>query len=105
MVSPTYVPNSRNPRPFKVIMKSVVEAEKVMKNGEKLNELDMNIHVKPDKTKKEAEEFKRMGKRKAELLLQHPTIDPENPIVTLTKGVLRVNGAEVDRYNPVQSLF
>ena len=55
---------SDNPRPFKVIMKSVVEAQKVITNGKKLNELDMNIYVKPDKTKKEAEEFKRMVKRK-----------------------------------------
>ena len=96
---------SGNPRPFKVILKSVMEAQKVITNGKKLNELDMNIYVKPDKTKKEAEEFKRIGKRKAELLLLHPTTDPQNPIVTLTKGVLRVNGVEVDRYNPVQSLF
>lgn len=94
-----------NPRPIKVILKSVMEAQKVILNSKKLNGLEMNIYVKPDKTKKEAEEFKRIGKRKAELLLQHPTTDPQHPIVTLTKGVLRVNGTEVDRYNPVQSLF
>ena len=96
---------SGNPRPIKVILKSVTEAQKVISNSKNLNALEMNIYAKPDKTKKEAEEFKRIGKRKADLLLQHPTIDPQNPIVTLIKGVLRVNGTEVDRYNPVQSLF
>ena len=82
-----------------------MEAQKVITNGKKLYELDMNIYVKPDKTKKESEEFKRIGRRKGEMLLLHPTTDPENPIVTLAKGVLKVNGQEVDRYNPVQSLF
>ena len=61
--------------------------------------------MKPDKSKKEAEEFKRIGNRKDELLKQHPTVDPANPIVKLEKGVLTVNGKEVDRYKPVQSLF
>ena len=81
-----------NPRPLKVILKSVMEAQKVISNSKKLNDLEMNIYAKPDKTKKEAEEFKRIGKRKAELLLQHPTTDPDNPVVTLKKGVIRVNG-------------
>ena len=72
---------------------------KILKNWES------DIYVKPDKTKKEAEEFKQIGKRKADLLLQHPTNDPNNLIVTLTKGILRVDGTEVDKYNPIQSLF
>ena len=69
-----------NPRPIKVILKSVIEAQKVILNSKKLNGLEMNIYVKPDKTKKEAEEFKRIGKRKAELLIQYPTTDPHHPI-------------------------
>ena len=93
------------PRPIKVICKTVSDAQNLIKNSKNLKDLDINVYVKPDKTKKEAEEFKRIGARKAELLIKHPTTDPQNPIVKLEKGVLTVNGAEVDRYNPVQSLF
>ena len=93
------------PRPVKVIFKAVTQAQIVLSNSKKLNEWEERIYVKADKTKSEANEFKRIGRRKEELLLQHPTTDPENPIVTLAKGVLKVNGTEVDRYNPIQSLF
>ena len=46
-----------------------------------------------------------MGKRKAELLEQYPTEDGADPRVTLEKGVLKLDGTEIDRYKPVQSLF
>ena len=93
------------PRPVKLIFRNMPSAQNLLKNGKELKNLDINVYVKPDKSKKEAEEFKRIGNRKEELLKQHPTVDPENPIVKLEKGVLTVNGKEVDRYKPVQSLF
>ena len=46
-----------------------------------------------------------MGKRKAELLQQYPVDGDADPRVTLVKGVLKLDGTEVDRYQPVQSLF
>ena len=98
-------PGGDRPRPVKVILKSTTLAHNVLSKSKNLKNWESDIYVKPDKTKKEAEEFKRIGKRKADLLLQHPTTDPNNPIVTLTKGILRVNGTEVDKYNPIQSLF
>ena len=33
---------------------------------------DANIYVKPDRTKSERDEYTRLGKRKTELLNQHP---------------------------------
>ena len=94
------------PRPVKLVLRNISSAQNLLRNGKKLKELDINVYVKPDKSKKEAEEFKRIGNRKEELLLKlHPTVDPANPIVKLEKGVLTVNGREVDRYKPVQSLF
>ena len=65
----------------------------------------MNIYVKPDKTKSEQNEFQRLGKKKEELLLKYPTVDVDNPRVTLKKGSLQVDGVEVDKYEPVQTLF
>ena len=50
-------------------------------------------------------EFKRLGKEKEKLLAQYPTIDADNPRVTLSKGSLKVDGVEVDKYEPVQTLF
>ena len=32
-------------------------------------------------------------------------MDPSNPRVTLKKGSLQVDGAEVDKFEPVQTLF
>ena len=80
----------------------------VLLNAKKLNDLkddDINIYVKPDKTKSEQTEFQRLGKKKEELLLKYPTVDENNPRVTLKKGSLQVDGVEVDKYEPVQTLF
>ena len=93
------------PRPIKVILKTVANAQNLLSKSKNLKNLDINVYVKPDKTKKEEEEFKRIGARKAELLIKHPTVDPQNPVVKLEKGVLSVDGKVVDTYNPVQSLF
>ena len=94
-----------NPRPIKVFFNSMKEAQTAISNSKNLNQLKEKIYVKADKTKSEAEEYKRIGKRKSELLLQHPTVDPNNPVVTLAKGILKVNGTEVDRYKSPQTLF
>ena len=94
-----------NPQPVKVYFFSPSQAQLALSNSKNLNEWEARIYVKADKTKSEAEEFKRIGKRKEELLLQHPTVDPDNPIVTLAKGILKVNGTEVDRYKTPQTLF
>ena len=59
----------------------------------------------PDKTKKENEEFKRVGDKKRQLLEQYPTEDEANPRVVLQKGVLTLDGVEVTRYQPIQTLF
>ena len=75
---------------------------------EKLNDLKnegINIYIKPDKTKSEQNEFQPLGKKKEELLLKYPTVDKTNPRVTLKKGSLQVDGVEVDKYEPAQTLF
>ena len=97
--------SGEKPRPIKIILKSVEHTREILKNSKNLNDLNLDIYLKPDKTKAESEEFKRLGKRKADLLKDHPTTDPRNPVVVLEKGVLRVNGLEVDRYKPIQSIF
>ena len=43
--------------------------------------------------------------RLQELLEQYPVIEEESSRVVLEKGVLKVDGVEVDKYEPVQSLF
>ena len=82
---------------FGVSSLSTVSAEEMLKDirGE-------NIYVKPDKTKGEQEEFQRIGKRKDALLAEY---DNDNERVILDKGVLFVDGVEVDRYKSVQTLF
>ena len=81
----------------------------VLSKTSKLNELKTNsgknIYIKPDKTKSEVAEFQRLGKEKAKLLEKYPTIDEENPRVILKNGSLKVDGVEVDKYQPVQTLF
>ena len=63
------------------------------------------IYIKPDKSKSEQQEFTRLGKRKKELLDQNPTNEGQEPRVKLEKGVLKLDGIEVDRYKSVQSIF
>ena len=90
-------------RPMKVRFTSSGPATEVIQAGKKLKDLpDQNIYVKPDKTKGEQEEFKRIGKRKSDLLTEY---NNDNEKVKLTKGVLYVDGVEVDRYKSPQTLF
>ena len=81
----------------------------VLSKTSKLNDLKTNsgknIYIKPDKTKGEVAEFQRIGKEKAKLLEKYPTVDVENPRVILKNGSLKVDGVEVDKYQPVQTLF
>ena len=63
---------------------------------------DQKIYVKPDKTKGEQEAFKRLGKRKEELLLEY---NNDKKRVELIKGVLYLDKVEVDRYKSPQTLF
>ena len=90
-------------RPIKVKFLSSGPASAVFGAKEKLKEIrDENIYVKPDKTKGEQEEFQRIGKRKNDLLAEYGN---DNERVKLNKGVLYVDGVEVDRYRSVQTLF
>ena len=98
------------PRPLKLTFESKEMAGKVLSNSRKLNDLKnehegINCYVKPDKTKSEQAEFQRLGKKKAELLIQYPTIEGSDPRVILRQGSLKVDGVEVDKYEPVQTLF
>ena len=63
------------------------------------------IFIKADKTSAEMEEYKRIGKRKDEMLTLYPTTEGQLPRVILKKGILKVDGAEVDRYKSPQTLF
>ena len=90
-------------RPLKVKFLSSKPVSEILKASKKLKEIQgENIYVKPDKTKGEQEEFKRIGERKTALLAEYND-DAER--VKLTKGVLYVDGVEVDRYKSVQTLF
>ena len=92
--------------PIKVKFFSPISVTTILKNSRKLSESsNRRIYIKPDKSKSESAEFQRLGKRKAELLEQYPTENNAEPRVTLMKGVLKLDGTEVDRYKPVQSLF
>jgi hypothetical protein len=101
-------------RPIKIKYSSSASASTVLKEGKKLKDLvDNKIYVKPDKTKKEIEEYQRLGKRKDELKEQYPVAEVDEDDeeqerrerVVLEKGVLTVDGTEVDRFKSVQTLF
>ena len=95
--------NPEKCRPVKIKFTSSTPATAVIGAGEKLKDLlDLNIYVKPDKTKGEQEAFKRLGKRKEELLREH---DNNKERVQLKKGVLYVDNIEVNRYKSPQTLF
>ena len=65
----------------------------------------LKASIKPDKTKAEVAEYKRLGKRKTELEGQYLTRDGDDKRVVLEKGVLKVDGVQVDEYKSTQSLF
>ena len=93
-------------RPIKIVFDSIDSVKFVLQNSSKLknNQMKQKIYLKSDKTKSEINEFKRLGERKTELLKTYPTTDTETR-VKLEKGVLTLDGVEVDRYKSVQTLF
>ena len=103
------VVNKEKPRPIKITFADKKISFDVLGKTAKLKELKdshrMNVYIKPDKTKAEVAEFQRLGKKKDELLTKYPTVDDSAPRVILAKGLLKVDGVEVDKYQPVQSLF
>lgn len=101
--------SDKPPRPIKLSFTSKESAFLILSKASKLKGLSenhqMNIYFKPDKTKGEQLEFQRLGKKKSELLLQYPTPENGNPRVVLERGSLKVDGVEVDKFAPAQSLF
>ena len=94
------------PRPIKIKFMSSEGPTTILKVSKKLNDLESHtIYFKPDKTKAEIAEYKRMGKRKTELLQVYPAVNDGPPRVVLNKGILNVDGTEVDRFKSIQSLF
>ena len=98
------------PRPLKMSFTHRDLAASILVKSLKLKDLknddnNLNIYIKSDCTKSEQDEFKRLGTKKNDLLELYPTIDTNNPRVTLKKGSLKVDGAEVDKYEPIQTLF
>ena len=81
-------------------------ATAILGEAKKLKNLpNYTIYIKPDKTKSEVEEYRRLGKRKTELQAEYPVGEDEESRVVLEKGVLKVDGVKVDEFKSVQSLF
>ena len=94
------------PRPIKVILDSPKSAKEALSKSSELSNLqNSSIYLKPDKTKGEIAEYQRLGKVKADVLKTYPTIQNEQPRVKLEKGILSLDGMEVDRYKSIQTLF
>lgn len=94
------------PRPIKVIFHSQSDSNSAISNSGKLKKLiNQKVFIKPDKSKSENAEFKRVGDKKKELLEQYPSVEGDPPRVVLKKGVLTLDGLEITRYTPIQTLF
>ena len=92
-------------RPVKVELKNSEMVSLILANAKKLRPLNQKLFFKPDKTKKEREEYQRLLKKKETLMLSHPTEEGAPDRVVLAKGVLTVDGAVNDRYMTLQTLF
>ena len=92
-------------RPIKLVLKNSAMSSLITENAKLLKTLNLKIFIKPDKSKKEREEFQRLLKKKEELMIKHPTEEGGIERVVLKKGVLTVDGAEVDKYNTPQTIF
>ena len=93
-------------RPIKIRLSSNNEVSSILKESQKLKDLvNLNIYIKPDKTKAEVTEFQRLGERKQELLNMYPVVE-ENILsrVVLKNGILTVK-VEVDKFKLPQTLF
>ena len=99
-------PSDGKVRPIKAKCTSSTTASAILKEARKLKDLPaFTIYIKPDKTKGEVEEYRRLGKRKAQLMEDYPVDEDEQPRVVLEKGLLLVDGVKVDEFKSVQSLF
>ena len=99
-------PTEGKVRPIKLKCPSSSVVGPILKAAKKLKELpNQTIYIKPDKTKSEVEEYQRLGKRKTELLLQYPVAEGVDPRVVLEKGILKLDGVQVDEFKSSQSLF
>ena len=99
--------DERKDRPIKICFKASNSTKLILENSKKLKNAfgDVNIYVKPDKTKAERDEFTRLGKRKKELMERHVTAEGDDERVILKKGRLIVDGVEMDCYKTPQTLF
>ena len=98
---------SENIRPLKVVLGEKEIAFSILQQSKELKKVLDTVYIKPDKTKKEREEFDRLLKKKEALKVQYPVEEGENvpPRVVLKKGILSVDGGEVDRFKSPQTLF
>ena len=93
-------------RPIKLKCRSSAISSQVLTASKKLKELQGHtIYIKPDKTKAEVAEYQRLGKRKTELEALYPIPEGGERRVVLEKGVIRVDGVQVDEFKSTQSLF
>ena len=92
-------------RPIKMILKNSEMAGLVVSKASRLKNLNKKIFLKHDKSLKEREEFQRLLKKKDLLKTAHPTEEGQEARVALEKGILKVDGVEVDRYQSPQTIF
>ena len=92
-------------RAIKIELKNGDMAREIIKEAHNLKTLNKKIFFKPDKSVKEREEFQRLLKKKEECIISHPTADGQQDRVILEKGVLKVDGVEIDRYKSPQTIF
>ena len=99
-------PTEDKVRPIKAKCSSSAIATTILTEAKKLKDLEnYTIYIKPDKTKSEVTEYQRLGKRKTELEGDYPVAEGADPRVVLEKGVLKVDGVQVDEFKSAQSLF
>ena len=92
-------------RPIKISFRCSNTVSNILSNSHKLKLLKCNVYIKSDKTKGEINEYKRLGKKESEMLKEYPTPDEGQPRIILNKGILSLDGTEIDCYKSVQSLF
>ena len=94
------------PRPLKVTLNSNQSAEDILSKSPALKRYTKHkLYINPDRSKSEQKEYSCIGKRKKELTAANSQNVAEQARVLLKKGILTLDGIEVDRYNPIQSLF
>ena len=93
-------------RPLKVTFKDQETVFQLLAKSKNLKEiLDGKVYIKSDRSKSEREEFSRLAKRKEQAQKEYPTAEGSLPRVNLKKGILTVDGRQIDKYVTPQSLF